>query len=209
MNDSAAEYRIAADTQQRVLEAAASLNYEPNAFARGLRKKRSFTLGVMVPEISEGYAATVLAGIGESLLQEKYFYFVVSHRHRPELLRSYPRLLLSRAVEGIIAVDTPVREELPVPIIAVSGNSRKNGILTIELDHETAARYALSHLFDLGHRKIAFIKGQSFSADTSARWAGIRKACSALGIRIRPNSSFSWKAMNPAASRDTWPPGNC
>jgi DNA-binding LacI/PurR family transcriptional regulator len=186
MNDSAAEYRIAADTQHRVLEAAASLNYEPNAFARGLRNKRSFTVGVMVPEISEGYAATVLAGIGESLLQEKFFYFVVSHRHRPELLQSYPRLLLSRAVEGIIAVDTPVREELPVPVIAVSGNSRKNGILTIELDHETAARYALSHLFDLGHRKIAFIKGQTFSADTSARWAGIRKACSALGIRIRP-----------------------
>ena len=199
MNDSAAEYRIAADTQQRVLEAAASLNYEPNAFARGLRKKRSFTLGVMVPEISEGYAATVLAGIGESLLQEKYFYFVVSHRHRPELLRSYPRLLMSRAVEGIIAVDTPVREELPVPIIAVSGNSRKNGILTIELDHETAAHYALSHLFDLGHRKIAFIKGQSFSADTSARWAGIRKACSALGIRIRPELVVQLEGNEPGS----------
>jgi DNA-binding LacI/PurR family transcriptional regulator len=185
MNDSAAEYRIAANTQQRVLAAAASLNYEPNPFARGLRKKRSFTVGVMVPEISEGYAATVLAGIGDSLLQEKFFYFVVSHRHRPELLQTYPRLLLSRGVEGIIAVDTPVREELPVPVVAVSGNSRTNGIITIELDHQTAARYALSHLLDLGHRRIAFIKGQTFSADTKARWEGIRRVCSDLGIPIR------------------------
>jgi DNA-binding LacI/PurR family transcriptional regulator len=186
MNDSAAKYRIAEDTQQRVLEAAASLNYEPNAFARGLRKKRSFTVGVMVSEISEGYAATVLGGIGDSLLEEKFFYFVVSHRHRAELLQSYPRLLLSRGVEGIIAVDTPIREQLPVPVVAVSGHSRTNGIVTIELDHETAARYALSHLLDLGHRRIAFIKGQTFSADTKARWEGIRKVCSALGICIYP-----------------------
>jgi DNA-binding LacI/PurR family transcriptional regulator len=186
MNDSAAEYRISADTQQRVLAAAASLNYEPNAFARGLRKKRSFTVGVMVPEISEGYAATVLAGIGDSLLQEKFFYFVVSHRHRAELLQSYPRLLLSRGVEGIIAVDTPIQHDLPVPIVAVSGNSRTNGIITIELDHQTAARLALTHLLDLGHKRIAFIKGQTFSADTYARWEGIRKVCSELGIRVHP-----------------------
>ena len=186
MNDSAAEYRIAADTQQRVLEAAAALNYEPNAFARGLRKKRTSTVGVMVPEISEGYAATVLGGIGDSLLQEKFFYFVVSHRHRSELLQSYPRLLLSRGVEGIIAVDTAIEEELPVPIVAVSGHSRTNGVVTIELDHQTAARYALSYLLDLGHRRIAFIKGQTFSTDTNARWAGIRKVCSELGVRIHP-----------------------
>ncbi len=120
MNDSAAKYRIAGNTQQRVLKAAASLNYIPNAFARGLRKKRSFTVGVMVPEISDGYAAVLLSGIGESLLQEKFFYFVVSHRHSAELLRNYPRLLLSRGVEGIIAVDAPIREQLPVPVVAVS-----------------------------------------------------------------------------------------
>ncbi len=184
MNNSGAAYRIAPETQQRVLQAAASLNYQPNAFARGLRNKQSFTVGVMVPEISEGYAATVLAGIEDALLQEHYFYFVVSHRHRPSLLQSYPRLLLSRAVEGLIAVDTPMREPLQVPVVAVSGDSRKNGVLTIALDHETAARYAISHLFDLGHRRIAFIKGQTFSTDTLARWAGIRKACAALGIRI-------------------------
>ena len=120
MNDLAARYRIAGDTQQRVLKAAASLNYQPNAFARGLRNKRSFTVGVMLPEISEGYAASLLGGIEDSLLQEKFFYFVVSHRHRAELLESYPRLLLSRGVEGIIAVDTPIYERLPVPVVAVS-----------------------------------------------------------------------------------------
>ena len=55
LNHSGPEYRISAATRQRVREAAASLNYAPNAFARGLRNKRSFTVGVMVPEISEGF----------------------------------------------------------------------------------------------------------------------------------------------------------
>jgi len=184
MNHSAREYRIAAETRERVLKAAASMNYEPNVFARGLRKKRSFTVGVIVPEISEGYSAAVLGGIEDALLQEKFFYFVVSHRHRAELLQKYPRLLLSRAVEGIIAVDTPIQEELPVPVVAVSGHSRKKGIVNIEIDHLAAARYALSHLSELGHHRIAFIKGQSFSSDTRARWEAICRVCSELNIPV-------------------------
>lgn len=185
MNNCGTEYRIAKDTQKRVLEAAAALNYEPNVFASGLRRKRSFTAGVMVPEISEGYAATVLAGIEDALLQEKFFYFVVSHRHRAELLRKYPRLLLSRAVEGIIAVDTPL-DQLPVPIVSVSGHRGKKGILSIEIDHLAAAELALSHLYELGHRSIAFIQGQTFSSDTSARWDAICRTCASMGIPIDP-----------------------
>ena len=198
MNHSAAQFRIAAGTQQRVLEAAAALKYVPNAFARGLRKKRSFTVGVMVPEISEGYAAAVLSGIGDALLQEKFFYFVVSHRHRAELLEGYPRLLLSRAVEGIIAVDTPLHDSLPVPIVAVSGRHR-SGILTIELDHLTAARYALSHLAELGHRRIAFIKGQTFSSDTKVRWEAIRKVCASLNIPVDTELVVQLEGIDPGS----------
>jgi DNA-binding LacI/PurR family transcriptional regulator len=137
MNDAASANRIASDTQQRVLKAAASLNYAPNAFARGLRKKQSFTVGIMIPEISERYAASLLAGIGDSLLQENFFYFVLSHRHRAELLQSYPRLLLSRGVEGILAVDTHVLDRLPVPIVALSGSGLVSGMAMKELDHES------------------------------------------------------------------------
>jgi DNA-binding LacI/PurR family transcriptional regulator len=199
ISNSATTHRIATETQKRVLEAAAALNYKPNLVARGLRKKQSFTVGVMVPEISEGYAACVLGGIEDALLEEKFFYFVVSHRHRPELLDGYPHLLLSRAVEGIIAVDTPIEDDLPVPIVAVSGHRRKNKILTIELDHLTAARYALSHLAELGHRKIAFIKGQTFSSDTPARWKAIRQVCSILGISIDPELVVQLEGTAPGS----------
>lgn len=199
INDAAVKHRIAAQTQERVRQAAAALNYKANVVARGLRKKQSFTVGVMVPEISEGYAACVLSGIEDALLGEKFFYFVVSHRHRPELLEGYPHLLLSRAVEGIIAVDTAIEEVLPVPVVAVSGRRRQGVALTIELDHLTAARYALSHLLELGHRRIAFIKGQTFSSDTNARWRAIRQVCGILGIPIDPRLVVQLEGVSPGS----------
>lgn len=199
LNHSGGAFRIAEKTQERVVRAAAMLNYEPNAFARGLRKRRSFTIGVMVPEISEGYSAMVLGGIEDALLQQEFFYFVVSHRHRTELLEGYPRLLLARAVEGIIAVDTPIDQDLPVPVVAVSGHSRKDRMVTIELDHLSAARFALQHLYDLGHRRVAFIKGQSFSSDTRVRWNAIRKICSDLSLRIHPELVVQLEGTAPGS----------
>ena len=86
MNRSPAAKSIPHHTQARVRAAARELNYRPNVMARMLRQQRSFTIGVIVPEISEGYAALVLSGIEDHLLQEGYFYFVVSHRHRNDLI---------------------------------------------------------------------------------------------------------------------------
>ena len=186
LNGSAKEYRISEETQQRVLAAAAKLNYKANALARSLRSKRSKTVGVMVPEISEGYSTAVLGGIEDVLLLSGFFYFVVSHRHRTELLREYPSLLLSRAVEGIIAVDSAIEEDLPIPVVAVSDHHRRPSVVNIELDHLLAARYALEHLYHLGHREIAFIKGQSFSSDTLARWRAICRIAGDLGLEVNP-----------------------
>src|ERR1700726_3547906 len=86
INRSPSAKSIPQRTQERIRAAARELNYRPNFMARPLRAQRSFVVGVAVPEISEGYAALVLSGIEDHLLDEGYFYFVVSHRHRKELL---------------------------------------------------------------------------------------------------------------------------
>jgi LacI family transcriptional regulator len=152
--------------------------------ARSLRQKRTYTIGVIIPEISEGYSTGVLSGIEDELLKDGFFYFVVSHRHRADLLEGYPRMMLARSVEGIIAVDTPLEQELPVPLVAVSGHRRRPGVINIELDHEKAAHLALEHLQGLGHKRIAFIKGQAFSSDTKQRWQAILDVAKALKITI-------------------------
>jgi len=171
-------------TQERVLAAARELNYRPSFVARSLRAQRSFTIGVVVPEISEGYAALVMSGIEDDLLEEGYFYFVVSHRHRADLIEEYPRLLQQRAVEGLIAVDTACRKGVPIPVVAVSGHNEVEGVTNIALDHKRAAELAMEHLAQLGHRKIACIKGQEFSSDTKVRWEAVRGAATKLHLEI-------------------------
>jgi LacI family transcriptional regulator len=184
VNGAASAHRIARETQERVLHAAALYGYTANTVARSLRQKRTYTIGVIVPEISEGYSSTVLSGIEDELLKDGFFYFVVSHRHRAGLLEGYPRMMLARSVEGIIAVDSPIEEELPVPLVSVSGHKRRNGVINIELDHEKAAHLALSHLKSLGHKRIAFIKGQVFSSDTVDRWQAIVDVAKTLDITV-------------------------
>jgi LacI family transcriptional regulator len=184
INRSPAAKSIPPRTQERIRAAAHELNYRPNFMARSLRAQRSFTIGVVVPEISEGYAALVMSGIEDHLLQEGYFYFVVSHRHRDDLIEEYPRLLQQRAVEGLIAVDTLCQKGVRIPVVAVSGHHEIEGVTNIVLDHLCAAKLAIEHLVQLGHRKLAFIKGQQFSSDTETRWEAMRGAAKNVNLEI-------------------------
>jgi DNA-binding LacI/PurR family transcriptional regulator len=197
INGEGDKFRIARETQERVLHAAAVHGYTANTVARSLRQRRSYTVGVIVPEISEGYSTAVLGGIEDELLKDGFFYFVVSHRHRPDLLKGYPRMMLARAVEGIIAVDTPLDDELPVPVVSVSGHQQRDGIVNIELDHARAAQLALSHLKTLGHKRIAFIKGQAFSSDTNRRWRAIVEAAKSLEIPVHPQLVAQLEGTDP------------
>lgn len=185
-------------TQERVRAAARELNYRPNLMARSLRQKRSFTIGVMVPEISEGYSAQVISGIEDFLLQEGYFYFVVSHRHRRDLIEEYPYLLQQRAAEGIIAVDTDYNAACGLPAVAISGHREVPGVTNIVLDHNLAVFLALEHLQKLGHTRIALIKGQDFSSDTETRWQAVLSVARRLGITIREKLTAQLESDSPS-----------
>jgi LacI family transcriptional regulator len=197
MNGGATAHRIAESTQQRVLKAAAIFGYEANLIARSLRQKRTFTVGVLVPEISEGYSTAVLGGVEDALLKAGLFYFVGSHQHHADLLEAYPRLMISRAVDGIIAVDTRIDAEIPVPVVAVSGHWHNRNSISVELDHIHAAHLALEHLQKLGHQRIAFIKGQAFSSDTNRRWRAIREVAKKLGIEVHPELTVQLLSPDP------------
>jgi LacI family transcriptional regulator, galactose operon repressor len=186
INHSPAADSIPRRTQERILAAARKFDYRPNYLARSLRAQRTYTIGVLVPEISEGYAALVLSGIEDYLLQEGYIYFVASHRHKSDLVAEYPQLLLRRAVEGLIAVDTPLHDHFSRPTVTVSGHHKVQGVTNIVLNHQRAAFLALDHLKRLGHRTIAFIRGQSFSSDTRVRWASFRQAAQRMSLPIHP-----------------------
>jgi DNA-binding LacI/PurR family transcriptional regulator len=198
LNRAAAAGAIPARTKERIFAAAEGLNYRPNQTARSLRSARTFSVGVLVPEFSDGYSTTVLSGIEEILLREGYIYLVTTHRHKAALLDRNPKLLYERRVEGLIAVDTLYDQNLPLPVVNVSGHKNVPGVTNIVLNHRTAAEAALQHLADLGHRHIAFLRGQAFSSDTEARWEAIRAAARKLAIPIVPENVVQLEGDSPS-----------
>jgi LacI family transcriptional regulator len=177
---------IPQETRERVRAAARKFNYQPSLLARSLRKRRTFTVGVLVPELSDGYHTLVMSGIGDHLMREGYFYFSAHHRHKPDLVDEYPRLLMGRGAEGIIAIDTALLHELPLPVVAVAGHKKIPGVTNVVLDHHRAAELSLRHLYELGHRHLAFMRGQPFSSDSDDRWRSIVAVAKELGLEIHP-----------------------
>ena len=175
---------IPEETKKRIFAAAKELNYRPNYLARSLRAQRTHTLGVLVPELSDGYSAMVLNGVEAALTNEGFFYLTASHLHRTELLERLPAVLIERQVEGIIAVDTPIRFEPDLPVVNVSGHEEIAGVTNVVLNHQHAAELGVGHLHDLGHTKIAILKGQEFSSDTEIRFETIMRAANERNIPI-------------------------
>ena len=186
INKSPRAQSIPKATQDRIFEAARKLNYKPNFFARSLRSKKTLTVGVLVPEAREGYSTMVIRGIENYLLDAGYFYFMASHHRRPDLVDQYPRLFMERSVEGFIVIDTQLNEKIGVPVVTVSGHQKLNGVTNVVLDHRRAAELALRHLVELGHKDVAFMKGQSFSSDTEVRWDSICRAATELKLNMPP-----------------------
>ena len=186
LNDAPSAVSIPQETKDRIFKAARELNYRPNYLARSFRVQRTHTLGVIVPELSDGYSAMVLNGVEAVLVKKGYFYLTASHLHRDDLLKENPRLLIERRVEGIIVVDTPIRFEPTLPVINVAGHDELDGVTNVVLNHQHAAEFGVGHLYNLGHRRIAMIKGQEFSSDTNIRWNTIHEAARKRNIAIDP-----------------------
>jgi DNA-binding LacI/PurR family transcriptional regulator len=186
LNNAPGVRSIPQKTRDRVIEAARKFDYRPSYSARALRNRQTYSVGVLVPELSDVYTAMVMSGLEEVLIEEGYFYLTASHRRKADLVEEYAGLLMERSVEGIIAIDTMMAEAYSVPVINVAGHKRIEGVTNIELDHGRAAELAMRHLHQLGHRQIAFMHGQAHSADSEPRWKSMIDAARALNIDIRP-----------------------
>jgi LacI family transcriptional regulator len=198
LNESPTANSIPQETKDRIFNAAKEMNYRPNYLARSLRVQRTHTLGVIVPELSDGYSAMVLNGVEAVLEKAGYFYLTASHLHRPDLLEKHPQMLVERQVEGLIAVDSPIRFEPNLPVVTVSGHDEIKGVTNVNLNHRHAAELGIAHLYDLGHRKIAVIKGQVFSSDTDIRWKTIAEAAQKRGIAISPKLCVQLEGDSPS-----------
>src|SRR5256885_8663515 len=197
LNDSPSARSIPQTTKTRIHAAAKELNYRPNFFARTLRNKRTYTIGVIAEEIGDSYSSPIISGIEQYLRNREYFFLTVVHRHDPLLLTRYSQLLSERGVEGIITVDTTVQEAPALPTVAVAGHKKLKGVTNITLDHRKAAVLALNHLKDMSHERIAFMKGNPVSSDAQDRWDAICQVAAEIGMKIDPDLTVQIDTDDP------------
>lgn len=169
-------------TRERVRAAAREFNYQPSMVARLLQGKRSQTIGILLPELGDGYHSQVLAGAADVFMREGYFFFTAHHRHRKDLVEEYPRLLQQRGVEGILAIDSHIEGSVASPTVTVAGHLDLPGVTNIVLDHDRAAELALEYLVREGHRKMLFMRGPGLSSDTDSRWRALVRTAKLLKI---------------------------
>jgi DNA-binding LacI/PurR family transcriptional regulator len=186
INDVPLAKAMTAETRARILEAVKKFNYRPNLLARSLSKRETRTIGVIVPESSDGYYTRVMRGLEEALLEAGYLYFTVSHLSREDLLHEYPQLLRQRAVDGLIYLNTKVVEPPQVPAVTISYATKEPGVTNVVLDQRLGARLSLQHLAELGHKRVLMMKGQPSCLEAGERWRLMVKAAEECGIEVRP-----------------------
>src|ERR1700720_154478 len=169
---------IPATTKKKIERVAKKLGYRPNLFARSLRSKRTNTVGVMVFDMTDPYCTLILRGIENSLYQSSYLPILTDVHNERSRFERYLEMLLDRRVEGLIVlanwlfVDIDVLADLEkssIPTATVGRELKNDKISSVIVDNNLGAPAALEHLYSLGHRKIAFIRGPRQLSDTEPR----------------------------------------
>jgi LacI family transcriptional regulator len=187
---------IPEETKERIRRAARELGYEPNDFARYLRSKRSGTVGIVVYDISDPYCAQILRGAQAALYRhERYLPIVADAQNDKARFQRHVRKLIERQVEGLIVLGNsmyPERDllrtlqDFHIPTVIIGRQLQSDSVASVTVDNEAGARLALEHLHELGHRRIAFIRGPRAMIDSSQRWHGVRSFARKAKLAIDP-----------------------
>ncbi|GAB2692643.1 catabolite control protein A [Paenibacillus thermoaerophilus] len=180
-------------TRKKVFEAIERLGYRPNAVARGLASKKTTTVGVVIPDISNSIFSEVARGIEDIANMYHYNIILCNADKRKEKEIRVVNTLLEKQVDGLLFMGGTVTDEhlqafqsATVPIVLCGTTDEKQTMPSVDIDHEKAAYDAVKMLIDNGHREIGMISGtlQDLSNGYS-RYAGYKKALEQAGIPLR------------------------
>ncbi|WP_108652918.1 LacI family DNA-binding transcriptional regulator [Dongshaea marina] len=187
--------QVAPQKREAVLKAMHELNFRPNSFAQALVSKRSNCIGVLVGDLCGGhFFAQMMSGIEQVVEGEDKYTVVVSGRHDRRRERHAIDILLQRQCDALILhtkalSDDELREIASVDTPVVIVNRQVEGLedRCIWFDNYHGAELALSHLIQLGHRRIAFVTYDDDSfVDAQERLEGYKKTLDDYGIEFEP-----------------------
>lgn len=154
------------ETRNKVNEVIKKLNYRPNAVARGLASKRTTTVGVIIPDISNVYYSQLARGLEDIATMYKYHSIISNSDNDPEKEKEIFNNLLSKQVDGIIFFGGTISEEIKelinqssVPVVVSGTNGKDDHIASVNIDFKQAAEEAAQHMFEQGATKFALVGG--------------------------------------------------
>jgi LacI family transcriptional regulator len=186
---------IPASTKDRIERAAKKLGYHARHVSRSLSAKRNHTVGVMVFDMTDPFCTLILRGIENSLYQAGYLPILTDAHNQRARFERYLEMLLARPIEGLIIVanwlfvDINLLADLEkrnIPSVLIGRELSANSISSVMVDNEAGSHAAMEHVYSLGHRKIAFIRGPRTLADSSPRWRGVRSFARSAELEIDP-----------------------
>jgi len=195
LNDAPLARNIPLETKNHIKKVAKKLRYRPNVLARSLRSKRTNPVGVIVFDITDPYCTHILRGIEKSLYQFSYIPILTDAQNDRTRFERYLEMLLDRRVEGLLTLANSllldldilaVLEKRHVPTVLIGREMKPQAMSAVIVDNVAGARAALEHLFTLGHRQIAFIRGPKMLADSRERWKGVRTFAHDTGLALDP-----------------------
>jgi LacI family transcriptional regulator, galactose operon repressor len=193
LNSSSSAQNIPEKTQKRVRLAAKRLGYTPNPFARSLFSRRSGSVAIFLSDVTDPYCTTVLKGISSSLHSSNYLPVLLDIENSHAKFKDDLQKMVDRRIEGIIGVANTALLETELlttvkkhksPIVLIGRDMKGTNVSSVSIENGQGAYLAMKHLYDLGHRAIAFIKGPEDILDGAQRWKGIVKFASEAGLTI-------------------------
>ncbi len=184
---------VSEETRNKVLDAVKKLNYRPNGLARGLRRQRTETVGLVLADLANPYSAELAMAVREALRLRGYNLFITISEHSGEEDMAAIESLVDHNVDGLIVATRSTKQgdkrlhEIagsPMPVVVIGRELKRDGADSVSVDNLTGGFEATQHLIDLGHKQIGFI-GADIGAMTSLkRLQGYAKALEQHGISI-------------------------
>lgn len=178
-------YGVAPETYDKVMDIVSDLGYESSLVASSLRRHSTNVIGILVPEF-EPFSTELLKGISSAVEGTGYELLAYSgnlgHNQVGWERRSLSRLAGTLIDGAVIVAPTSTITDATIPVVAVDPHTGRPGPSTVEADNVGGARAATQHLIDLGHRRIAHVRGRTDLVSAQLREQGYREALEAAGI---------------------------
>jgi LacI family transcriptional regulator, galactose operon repressor len=173
---------VSARSRRKVLTAAKALGYRPNAIATSLRRRRTFTVGMLVPDVTNPFFSGIARTANHLLFGQGFSAFLVDTDHSLDAERRFAHLFEARRVDGLLVISNDSSsaffEELAgrVPAIVLVDRPRSDRLDSVRVDNHAGALQAVAHLVVRGRRKIAIISGPTSLLSSGERLEGFRSA---------------------------------